>query len=139
MGSQTRFEVGIAPAKKERYNQLRNLISSENMKIEKITPVIDTYNKFISMGKQLDEKNEAYLAKLLTELSQSKGVLQSSRTEFNMLHQEMLSSAHSKVVIRRDIFPGVLITISDLSMTMKDKRSYCQFEKKNGEIVCTTL
>ncbi|MCR5453290.1 MAG: FapA family protein [Lachnospiraceae bacterium] len=139
MGSQTKFEVGIAPAKKERYNQLRTLINSETAKIEKITPVIDSYNNYIYSGKNLDEKNEAYFAKLLRELSQSKTILQSSRTEFNMLHQEMLSSKHSKIIIRRDIFPGVLLTISDLSITIYSKRSYCVYEKKDGEIVCSTL
>ena len=66
-------------------------------------------------------------------------MLQDCRVEFNALHQELINSKHAKVIVRRDIHSGVMITISDLSMTMKDKRSYCQFEKKNGEILVTNL
>jgi uncharacterized protein (DUF342 family) len=75
----------------------------------------------------------------LDDLAEAKEELQKYRVEFNGLHQELLNSKHAKIIIRRDIFPGVTITISDLSLTTKTKRSYCQFEKKNGEIIATNL
>ena len=139
MGALTRLEVGIEPAKKERYTMLQKTIQAETMKIEKIGPVVESYNDFITSGKALDDKNEQYLGKLMGELRTAKNLLQSLRTEFNQLHQELLASKHAKVVIRRDIYPGVTVTISDLSVTTKDKRSYCVFEKKTGEIIVSNL
>jgi len=139
MGALTRIEVGIVPAKKERYGFLQKEIAILNAKINKINPVLKTYQEYMSSGRHLDNKNLVYMNKLLQELHESKEKLQEYRVEFNTIHQELLHSKHSRVVIRRDIFPGVTITISDVTLTTKDKRSFCQYEKKNGEIVCSNL
>jgi uncharacterized protein (DUF342 family) len=85
------------------------------------------------------QKNIVYMNKLLTELNEAKAALQQDRMEFNQLHQELLHSKHSCVDVRRDIFPGVTICISDMTITTKDKRSFCRYEKKNGEIQISTL
>jgi uncharacterized protein (DUF342 family) len=139
MGAATRIEVGIAPEKKERYNQLNRLVVADTQKIDRLTPIVDRYNRHISSGQELDAKHSEYLHKILDDLAEAKEELQKYRVEFNGLHQELLNSKHAKIIIRRDIFPGVTITISDLSLTTKTKRSYCQFEKKNGEIIATNL
>ena len=139
MGAATKIEVGIAPEKKERYNQLNRLVVSDTQKIDRLTPIVDRYNRHISAGQELDAKHSEYLHQVLADLTQAKEELQAYRAEFNSLHQELLNSKHAKVIIRRDVFPGVTITISDLSLTTKTKRSYCQYEKKNGEIVASNL
>ncbi|MBO6215687.1 MAG: DUF342 domain-containing protein, partial [Lachnospiraceae bacterium] len=139
MGAMTRIEVGMAPEKKERYSQLHRSIETLTKKINQLNPVIKSYNDYVLGGRQLDQKNMQYLDRLVTELEQTKESLQQCRTEFNSLHQELLMSKHAKVSVRRDIFPGVVITISDQSITTKDKRSFCVFEKKNGEIVVNNL
>ena len=139
MGAPTRIEVGMAPEKKEQYNMLQREIASKNKKIKKLTPIIQTYQRYIEQGRQLDEKNSMYLDQIMDELEQAKQMLQNSREVFNALHQELLNSQHAKVIVRRDIFPGVTIVISDVSYTLKDKRSYCQFSKRNGDIRVQTL
>ncbi len=139
MGALTRIEVGMAPDKKERYLALQKEISGLNQKIAKINPVLQTYRGYISKGLELDQKNLVYMNRLLTELNEAKETLQKDRVEFNGLHQELLYSKHACVDVRRDIFPGVTICISDLSKTTKDKRSFCRFEKKNGEITVSNL
>ena len=139
MGALTRIEVGMAPDKKERYIALQKEIAGINAKIAKINPVLQTYRGYISKGLELDQKNLVYMNRLLTELNEAKGTLQQDRIEYNALHQELLYSKHSCVDVRRDIFPGVTICISDLSKTTKDKRSFCRFEKKNGEITVSNL
>lgn len=139
MGASTRIEVGIAPEKKERYNALNRLVVSDTQKIDRLTPIVDRYNRHISAGMELDAKHSEYLHQVLSDLTDAKEELQKYRAEFNSLHQELLNSKHAKVIVRRDIFPGVTVTVSDLSITIKVKRSYCQFEKKNGEIIATNL
>ena len=139
MGALTRIEVGMAPDKKERYLALQKEIAGLNQKIAKINPVLQTYRGYISKGLELDQKNLVYMNRLLTELNEAKETLQKDRVEFNGLHQELLYSKHACVDVRRDIFPGVTICISDLSKTTKDKRSFCRFEKKNGEITVSNL
>ena len=139
MGALTRIEVGMAPEKKEQYMILQRDISQKNQRINKLTPVIKTYQSYASEGKALDEKNAAYMNKLMDELGSLKVDLQKEREAFNSLHQELLNSQHARVVVWRDIFPGVTIVISDISMTIKEKRSYCQFTKAQGEIQISNL
>ncbi|MBR1635057.1 MAG: DUF342 domain-containing protein [Lachnospiraceae bacterium] len=139
MGALTRIEVGMAPEKKEQYTMLQRDIAAKNQKIKKLTPIVETYQNYIDEGRQLDEKNSVYLDKILEELSQAKQMLQNSRELFNTLHQELLNSQHAKVVVRRDVFPGVTIVISDISVTVKEKRSFCQFTKSNNQIHISTL
>ena len=139
MGAMTKIEVGMAPDKKELYAHLQKDILLLSQKINKINPIVKTYQDFIQSGKMLDQKNLMYLNNLMAELKDAKGKLQDDRVRFNALHQELLNSKHAKVKVARDIFPGVNITISDISMTTKDKRSFCCFEKKNGEIVVSNL
>lgn len=139
MGALTRVEVGMAPEKKEQYTMLQRDIAAKNQKIKKLTPIIDTYQHYIDEGRQLDEKNSVYLDKILEELNQAKQMLQNSREIYNDLHQELLNSQHARVVVRRDVFPGVTIIISDASITIRDKRSYCQFTKNGDRIKVSNL
>ncbi len=139
MGAATQIEVGMAPDKKERYVQLQREISVLSQNINKLKPIIKTYNKYIQEGKQLDQKNALYLQKVAGELTKNTKMLEENQQEFNALHQELITSRHAKVMVSKDIFPGVSITISDITFNVKDKRSFCQFEKKNGEIVVNNL
>ena len=139
MGTVTKIEVGMAPDKKERYVQLQREITVLSQNINKLKPIIKTYNKYITEGKQLDQKNAMYLQKIAAELTKNTKSLEEHQNEFNALHQELVTSRHARVIINRDIYPGVSITISDVGFQVKDKRSFCQFEKKNGEVVVTTL
>ena len=139
MGTVTKIEVGMAPDKKERYVQLQREITVLSQNINKLKPIIKTYNKYITEGKQLDQKNAMYLQKIAAELTKNTKSLEEHQNEFNALHQELVTSRHARVIINRDIYPGVSITISDVGFQVKDKRSFCQFEKKNGEVVVTNL
>lgn len=139
MGAQTIIEVGMAPEKKERYVQLQREITVLSQNINKLRPIIKTYNSYVTAGKQLDQKNALYLQRIATELKKNTEMLAKDQEEFNELHQELITSRHAKVLVRKDVFSGVSITISDVSRMVNDKRSYCQFEKKNGEVVVSNL
>lgn len=139
MGAPTRIEVGIAPEKKERYAFLNKEITGINMKINRITPVMRTYSDFLSKGGTLDDKNREYMQMLLNELNDLRKNLQGLRTEYNALHQDMLHSVRASVDVRRDVFPGVTVAVSELSTTTKEKRSFCRFQKKNGRVEVTNL
>ncbi|MCR4610865.1 MAG: FapA family protein [Lachnospiraceae bacterium] len=139
MGTVTKIEVGMAPDKKERYVQLQREITVISQNINKLKPIIKTYNKYITEGKQLDQKNAMYLQKLAGELTKNTKLLEENQNEFNELHHELITSRHAKIKVNKDVYPGVSITISDVSFQVKDKRSFCQFEKKDGEVYVTNL
>ena len=59
--------------------------------------------------------------------------------EINRLRMEFIEGGRAKVEVQDIIYPGVTITISELSMTTKRERRYCQFVKDNGEIKVMNL
>ncbi|MDD6381620.1 MAG: FapA family protein [Lachnospiraceae bacterium] len=134
MGAATRVEVGINPEKKRQYGLLQKQILDETKQLDKVKPIVDSYEQFIKSGKSLDDKNRKYLSDIIARIEQLRNDLKEHREQFNALHQDLLMSQQSKVVVHKEIFPGVTITISDLSFTTTDKYSCVQFEQKNGEI-----
>ena len=55
------------------------------------------------------------------------------------LQQELMFANHAKIQVSKTIYPGVTVAISDLEMRVKDEQNFCQYIKKDGEIVRTTL
>ena len=139
MGASTTIEVGIQPEQKERYNQLQKEIEASKQGIAKIQPVVEKYMQFIKTGQELDPKHKTYFNQLLAQLKQMKQELEENQKEYESLHQNMLVGTHAKVSVHKDIYPGTIVTISDASYTLKDKRSFCCLERKNGEIVISNL
>lgn len=135
MGAATKIEVGIDPEKKRTYALLQRQILDESGQLEKASPVVESYEKFIKAGKTLDDKNKKYLSDVLQKIEQLRRDLKGHREQFNALHHELLASQSASVVVHKDIYPGVTITISDLSLTIKERASYVEYKKKNGEIV----
>ena len=56
------------------------------------------------------------------------------RDEMRAIHIELMESDRSYIAVTRTIHPGVVLSISDLSLTIKDTMNYCKFKKQNGEI-----
>ena len=71
-----------------------------------------------------------YLVKMTKEANQ---------TEYEALQREMMTGTRAKVVVKKDIYPGTQVSISDASCVMQEKRSFCCLERKNGEIVINNM
>lgn len=139
MGSKTTIEVGMPPEKKERYTNLQKEMESCMQELNRIKPVMDKYKEFLAAGKELDAKNRMYYNKLLQTTLSMKQQIAENQKEFEGLQQEMLNGKHAKVSVRKDIFPGTVVSISDASLTVKEKRAFCCLERKDGEIVISNM
>lgn len=139
MGSVSRIEVGIDPQIKERFIALQNTIKSTNTELMKLEPVLSTYKRAVDAGKELNEKQMTYYQYLVVQVKSLNNTLAGAQSEIGGLQQKILRSNNSKVVVEKDIFPGSIVTISELSITIQSKRSFCQFRKKLGEIEISNL
>lgn len=139
LGAATRIEIGIEPERKERYNILQNEISALNQETAKVAPVLKSYMDLMAAGKSLDPKNQAYYVKLVQVMKNNKTSLEEKTAEFKVLQEEMEKSKDSYVEVSRDIYEGVTIIISDVSATLKDKRSHCKIAKRDGEVTFLNL
>lgn len=139
MGAATRIEIGMDPDKKERFNLLQKEVTRINAENAKLIPVIKNYKAQVEKGIELDPKNKEYYIKLKQMLIKNKQDLESNMEEFEDLKKLMENSQNAKVVVSKDIYPGVTVVCSDASYTLKDKRSFCYLERKDGEIVIMNL
>ncbi len=134
MGTFTTLEVGIDPAKKERYLELNKEVVKGSKDLEDMKVIIDNYAGMLKRGEILPKDKLLYVQNLALEYKKKKEVLEPLREEMRMIHIEMMASDRSYIAITRTIYPGVSISISDLGYNVKDKMNYCRFKKMDGVI-----
>lgn len=139
MGADTRIEVGADPKKKERFQELKERIEKETEELEKSKVILANYAKKLQMGEQLASDRMTYVQKLAYTYKAQKHSVEEMREEYSVLQQELMFANHAKIQVRKTIYPGVTVAVSDMEMRVKDEQNFCQFMKKEGEIVRTTL
>ncbi len=127
------------PEHKERYNYIQKTIAAGKDELSRMKPILEKYKEIISTGATLDEKNKAYFIQLTTRMKEISEEEAELTPEFEELRKELLAGQHAKIIVKRDIFPGVEINISDTILYVKDQRSFTSIERKNGEIVFSPL
>lgn len=134
MGTFTILEVGIDPVRKERYLELGKEVSKRSKELEDTKVIIDNYAGMLKRGEVLPKDKLLYVQKLAVEYKEKKEELEPLREEMRVIHLEMMESNRSYVGITRTVFPGVTISISDLSYAIKTQMNYCKFKKVDGAI-----
>ncbi len=134
MGTFTTLEVGIEPEKKQRYVDLSKEVSRRAKDLEDTKVIIENYAAKLKRGEVLPKDKMIYAQNLAVEYKEKKEELEPLRDEMRKIHLLMMESDHAYVAVTRTVFPGVHISISDLSYSVKEKRNYCRFKKIEGEI-----
>ena len=134
MGTFTTLEVGIDPAKKERYVALGKEVSNRSKDLEDMKLIIDNYAGMLKRGEVLPKDKLLYVQKLALEYKNKKEEIEPLRAELREIRLEMMASDRSFVAISRTVYPGVSISISDLSYHVKEKLNYCRFKKIDGAV-----
>lgn len=139
MGTMTTVEVGVEPSKKERYSKLRDELAQRQKEMEQIKPILITFTQKINKGEELAKNKVAYVQQLTQQFRQNQDAANALKEEFTSLHQEISMSTDARVKVQNTVYPGVKITISDVSLTTKKERGFCQFVREGGEIVIKNL
>lgn len=139
MGADMQIEVGMSPEHKERYNALQKEIMEAKQTVDKLQPVIAKYQAVLKAGQKLEPKHQIYLKDILGQFNGAKEKLSKNEEEFRRLHREMSAGTNAKVVVQKDIHPGVTIVISDVSYTVKKDLTYCEFRKIDGDVTFRSL
>ena len=134
MGTFTTLEVGIDPARKERYLELSKQVVQASKELEDMKVIIDNYAGMLKRGEVVPKDKLLYVQNLALMYKDKKELLEPLREEMRLIHIEMMASDRSYVAITRTVFPGVTIAISDLSYSVKDKMNYCKFKKVDGAV-----
>ncbi len=134
MGTYTTLEVGIEPERKQRYLDLSKEVAKRGKDLEDMKVIINNYASILKKGENLPKDKLIYVQNLAAEYKEKKEELEPMRDEMRAIHIEMMESDRSYIAITRTIFPGVVLSISDLTLHIKEKKNYCKFKKQDGEI-----
>lgn len=139
MGTLTRVEVGIEPEMKARYVELQKTIVEQRKQEDQYRPILVNYTEKYNSGMEFTKEQTEYIKKIADAYKQLKIDMASSRTEFERLHEQIMMSDGARIKVSNVIYPGVQISIGDVSMTTKDSRKYCQFVKQGAEVTTLNL
>lgn len=139
MGTATSVEVGVEPEKLEHYQNLQEQAKEIAKKIEQIRPVLINYSEKLKAGVKLPPDKAHFMKTQVMALKTLQGQLAPLNEEINSLRMNFVSAVRAKIEVQSVIYPGVNIKISELSMTTKTDRKFCQFYKADGEIKVANL
>ena len=139
MGTFTRLEVGIDPAQKKRYSELSKEVAIKSKELEDTKVIVNNYGAILKRGEHLPQDKLMYVQKLAISCKKQQAEIEPLREEMRKIHMEMMASEHSYVAVKKTVFPGVNIAISDMEYSVKSKNSYCRFKKMDGCVKAVPL
>ncbi len=139
MGTTTRIEVGVDPRRKERYIELNKLIAAYEQDLEDLRVILKNYGNILKRGEHLPQDKMRFVQQTAVTYKKKEKELAPMKEEIKQIYSEMLSANHSSVSVLRSVYPGVVISISDLSYSLKDVKNYCKFKKQDGVIAAVNM
>ncbi len=139
MGTTTKIEVGVDPQRKERYVELNKLIETYEQDLEDLRVVLKTYGDILKKGEYLPQDKMRFVQKTAVSYKEKEKELVPMKEEAKQIYSEMLAANQAYVAVSRSIYPGAVISISDLSYSLKDVRNCCKFKKQNGKIEAVNM
>lgn len=134
MGTATKIEVGVDPERKERYVELNKLVASYEQDLEDLRIILKNYGDLLKKGERLPQDKMKFVQQTAVSYKKKEADLVPLKEEARQIYSEMLAANHSYVAVSRSVYPGAVISISDLSYSLKDVRNCCKFKKQNGTI-----
>lgn len=139
MGTDTFVEVGIDPTIKARYNQLQAELIDAKKNVNNMQPILTTLTKKLSAGEKLSPDQIKYLQKLAEGCKMLQQKIESHDKELEDLAEIMSNDTVAQIKVLHEIYPGTKITISDVSMYVKQVSGHCRFIKSQGDVKMVTL
>ncbi|NLG02898.1 MAG: DUF342 domain-containing protein, partial [Clostridia bacterium] len=139
MGTDTFIEVGIDPALKARYNQLQMELIEAKKNVNNMQPILTSLTKKLSAGDRLTPEQLKYLQQLAQSCKAFQQQIVSNEQEIDSLAELMSNDTVAQIKVFHEIYQGTKITISDVSMYVKQGCSHCRFIKSQGDVKMVNL
>jgi len=133
MATVTEIEVGVDPAVRERYKQLKLDINAIESDIKKADQAINILKKLEAANALTPEKHSMLLKTVRTKVYLN--------TKFSELKEELIQleavlqqEGQGKVRVYNTIFPGTRVTIGKSSMQVKENLQYCVLYSDGADV-----
>jgi uncharacterized protein (DUF342 family) len=134
MGVSTIAEVGVDPTVKTRYAQVQQELMEVAKEIKSIDPIIETYKERAKQKMTFTAQQSMYISQLLDARAAKAKQLATLNKEMLTLSDMLGKQEHAQVIVYKDVYPGVKIGISEVSMIVQSNMKYCRFIKERGDV-----
>ncbi len=135
MGTQTELEVGLDPVLVERYQNVAKEMEKLTNERDGLLQNVAIMKKRLKAKGSLDEEKVKKLKETGDRINEIVGLLESLTEEYEQLDQQIEnSSGGGKIVVRDVAYPGVKLTISNVSTYLSTESKYCTFVRDGADI-----
>lgn len=135
MGTITKIEVGVDPSVKVRYGEVQDSITAATKEVERMRPILVNFNEKLQKKEKVSPERMQQVQTIAKNFREQQQLLAGYKKEFKELNEKLQLATNAKIKVKGSIYPGVSITISDISMNVKNERCATKFVKEHGEIV----
>ena len=139
MGADTRVTVGTDPALLSRMGDLSKEMQALQKNLKSMIPVLDGAKKKLAAGVKMTPDQIKQVQALAANIKASQEKLVADNAELEELKGRMEEGANASVSVSGEAYQGVVITISDVSMILKDTVKYCRFVREKGDVRIAAL
>lgn len=139
MGTITQIEVGVPPAVKVRYEDLSQSVDGIKQNMEKMRPILVNFNEKLQKKEAVSPERVQQVQMIAKNFKEAQQQLAQQKEELKNLYEKIQMANNAKVKIKGTIYPGVTITISDMSKSIKSEHSCTRYVREHGEIVARPL
>lgn len=139
MGADTAVEVGIEPNAKERYQFLQKELVEGQKNLKGMKQIIESYQRKVREGTKLSPEQMKYVQDMIKSYMELGEKLIKEDNELEVLEATMHNSGHACIIVNGEIYAGTKVTISDVSMVVKNSFKYCKLIREAGDVRITAL
>lgn len=133
MGSDTTIEVGVDGTIKARFVALQKSVTEHKKANKQSTPILENLLKKQAAGK-LNAMQKDYLEELQKSINEHKRALDLEKAEMKKLAEKMEGTESSHIDVTGTLFGGTKITVSGVSIVVKDSMKRCRLVRDGAEI-----
>lgn len=134
MGSDTEVMVGVDPVVQNRFIELNKEIVEIQKNLKVMLPVLDANKKKLAAGAKLLPEQIKNLQQLALNVKGLQEKAVADAREIEKLRTVMEDSSNAKIEVTGEVYAGTKITISDVSLVVKEDTHYCRFMKQQGVV-----
>lgn len=139
MGSTTVVEVGVDPTVKKRLADLQKQMEEAQRVIKQTTPMIQALSQKVKLGMKLMPEQAKNFQAIIDNNRLNQKILEDGMEEMCELEEQTAGADNASVVVTGEVYTGVKISISGVSMTVKSPYKYSRFIKEAGEVKCSAI
>ena len=139
MGADTRVTVGVDPKIITRMGVLTKEVTEAQKTVKQLVPVLEAAKKKMAAGVKMGPDQIKQLQNVAATIKASQEAYTTANTELEELKQQMEEGENASVEVSGEVYPGVVIAISDVSMIIKNVVKYSRFVKSKGDVRITAL